>query len=132
MSLKALLFEWWAKIPDGFWLEALFVIVRIAVIIVLSRYILKFVYAYLDKYEQKALANRCENCTDAAIMKFYKHIHHMVKYTVVIGIVYRITLFFPFLAMISQGIWILLILYMTVSFVVVFIDGMTIMKEKRG
>ena len=40
MSLKALVFEWWAKIPDGFWVEALWVIIRIAVIIVLSRYIL--------------------------------------------------------------------------------------------
>ncbi len=71
MSLKALLFEWWAKIPDGFWLEALLVIIRIAVIITLSRYILKFVYAFLDKYQQKALENRCENCSEVTIVKFY-------------------------------------------------------------
>ena len=132
MSLKALVFEWWAKIPEGFWLEALFVIVRIAVIIVLSRYILKFVYAHLDKYEQKALTNRCENCSKSAIIRFYQHIHDMVKYTVTIGIVYRITLFFPFLEMISQAIWFLLIAYMTVSFVLVLIDGWIIIKEKRG
>jgi len=132
MSLKALVFEWWAKIPEGFWAEALLVIVRIAVIIVLSRYILKYVYAYLDKYEKKALESRCANCSEAAIIQFYKHIHHMVKYTVVIGIVYRITLFFPFLEMVSRVIWTVLVLYVVVSFGLFVRNGMRIIIEKRG
>ncbi len=132
MSLKALLFELWAKIPEGFWLEALFVIIRIAVIITLSRYVLKFVYAFLDKYQQKAIESRCESCSEVTIVKLYTRLHNMVKYTVLLGILYRITLFFSFLEVISRGLWILLTLYMGVSFVLVVVNGMTIMKEKRG
>jgi len=132
MSLKALLFEWWSKIPEGFWAEALFIILRIAVIIVLSRYILRFVYALLDTSEHKAIEKRCPNCREDTIVKFYKHIHHMVKYTVVIGIVYRITLFFPFLEMISRGIWIVLIFYVAGSFLIFFRNGIQIIQEKKG
>ena len=131
MSLKALVFEWWAKIPEGFWIELLLILVRIAVIIVLSRFILKFVYAYLDRYQQKALENRCSSCREETIIKFYKHIHYMVKYTVIIGIIYRITLFFPFLEMISRGIWVLLLMYVAVSFMLFIRNGMRILKEKR-
>lgn len=131
MSLKLLVFEWWGMIPDGFWLKALLVIVRIAVIIVLSRYILKFIYGLLDRYEQKALESRCSGCSDETIIKFYKHIHNMLKYTVLLGILYRITLFFPFLEMISQGLWILLILYAAVSFVLFVKNGIAVIKEKR-
>jgi len=132
MSLKALLFELWAKIPEGFWLEALFVIIRIAVIITLSRYILKFVYAFLDKYEQKAIENKCANCSEVTIVKLYRRLHNMVKYTVLLGILYRITLFFPFLEVISRGLWILLILYFVVSLGLLVVNGMTMIKEKRG
>ena len=56
----------------------------------------------------------------------------MVKYTVVIGIVYRITLFFPFLEVISRGIWVLLLLYITVSLMLFVRNGMRIVKEKKG
>lgn len=132
MSLKALLFEWWAKIPDGFWIAALLTIIRIAVIIVVSRYILKIIYVFLDRYQQKALEHKCEGCSEETIIKFYKHIHNMLKYTVLLGIVYRITLFFSFLEMISQAIWILLILYVAVSFVLFIKNAMTLIKEQRG
>lgn len=132
MSLKALVFEWWAKIPDGFWIEAMLIILRIAVIIALSRLILKYLYAYLDRCEQKALANRCKTCSEVAIATFYKQIHHMVKYTVVIGIVYRITLFFPFLEMISRVTWMVLILYIAVSFMLFVRNGIRIIIEKKG
>ena len=132
MSLKALLFELWAKIPEGFWQKALFVIIRIAVIITLSRYVLKFIYAFLDKYQQKALENRCVNCSETTIIKLYGRLHNMVKYTVLLGILYRITLFFPFLEVISRGLWILLILYFVVFLGLLLINGMTMIKEKRG
>jgi len=130
-SLKALVLEWWSKIPDGFWTEALFIIIRIAVIIALSRYILKIIYGLLDTYEQKALEKRCAGCSEETIIKFYKHIHNMLKYTVLLGILYRITLFFPFLEMISRALWILLILYVAVSFVLFVKKGMAVIKEKR-
>jgi len=132
MSLKELIVETWAKIPEGFWLEALFVIIRIAVIITLSRYVLKFVYAFLDKYQQKAIENRCVNCSEATIIKLYERLHKMVKYTVLLGILYRITLFFPFLEVISRGLWILLVLYMVVSLGLLLVSGMTMIKERRG
>jgi hypothetical protein len=132
MSLKALLFEIWAKIPEGFWLEAFFVIIRIAVIITLSRILLKFFYAYLDKYQQKTIENRCATCSEITIIKLYSRLHNMVKYTVLLGILYRITLFFPFLEVISRGLWILLILYMGVSFVLLVLNSVTMIKEKRG
>ena len=132
MSLKVLIFELWAKIPEGFWLEAFFVIIRIAFIIVLSRYVLKVVYAFLDKSKQKAINNRCDNCREITIVKHYRYLHNMVKYTVLLGILYRITLFFPFLDMISRGLWILLILYLIVSVALLAVNGLTMMKEKRG
>ena len=132
MSLKVLLFELWAKIPEGFWLEAFFVIIRIAVIIALSRYVLKLVYAFLDKNQQKAIEHRCDSCREITIVKLYTHLHNMVKYTVLLGILYRITLFFPFLEVISRGLWILLVLYFVVSLGVLAVNGMTMIKEKRG
>jgi len=132
MSLKALLFALWDKIPEGFWLEAFFVIIRIAVIITLTRYILKFVYAFLDKKQQKAIENRCESCREMTIVKLYTRLHNTVKYTVLLGILYRITLFFHFLDVVSRGLWMLMILYLTVSAGVLAVYGLTIMKEKRG
>ncbi|UPT77117.1 hypothetical protein MN086_08650 [Sulfurovum sp. XGS-02] len=132
ISLKAFLFELWAKIPEGFWLEAFFVIIRIAVIIALSRYVLKIVYAFLDKNQQKAIENRCESCREITIVKFYTRLHNMVKYTVLLGILYRITLFFTFLDVVSRGLWILLIVYFIVSVGLLAVNGLTMMKEKRG
>lgn len=132
MSLKTLFFELWAKIPEGFWLEALLVIIRIAVIITLSRYFLKFVYKFLDRYQLKAIKNRCENCSEKTIIRLYTDLHNMVKYTVLLGILYRITLFFPFLEMINAVLWILLVLYMLVSLGVLGVDLVSIIKEKRG
>jgi len=55
----------------------------------------------------------------------------MLKYTVLLGILYRITLFFPFLEMISRVLWILLILYVAGSFVLFVKNGMAVIKEKR-
>jgi hypothetical protein len=132
MSLKALLFELWGKIPEGFWLEAFFVIIRIAVIITLTRYLLKFVYAFLDKNQQKAIENRCESCREITIVKLYTRLHNTVKYTVLLGILYRITLFFHFLDVVSRGLWMIMILYFLVSVGLLSVYGLTMMKEKRG
>lgn len=132
MSLKVLFFELWAKIPEGFWLHALLVIIRIAVIITLSRYLLKFVYAFLDRYQQQAIENRCGHCSEKTIIKLFTRLHNMVKYTVLLGILYRITLFFPFLEMISTALWMLLILYILVSLGLLGSNLVSIIKEKRG
>lgn len=132
MSLKILFFELWHKIPEGFWIEALLVIIRIAVIITLSRYLLKFVYAFLDKYQQQDIENRCENCSEKTIVRFYTHLHNMVKYTVLLGILYRITLFFSFPETINAVLQILLVLYVLVSLGLLGINFMAMIKEKRG
>lgn len=132
MSLKALVFELWAKIPEGFWLDALLVILRIAVIITLSRYLLKHVYAFLDRHQQQAIDNRCEHCSEETIIKLYARLHDMVKYTVLLGILYRITLFFPFLEVISAALWTLLILYMLVSLGLLGGSFVSMIKERRG
>ncbi|HSR73759.1 MAG TPA: hypothetical protein VLL31_02865 [Sulfurovum sp.] len=131
MSLKALVFELWAKIPEGFWLNALFVILRIAVVITLSRYFLKFVYAFLDGHQQKAIEKRCEHCSEETILKFYARLHTMVKYTVLLGILYRITLFFSFMKVISTVLWALLILYLVVSLGLLGGNLVLMIKERR-
>lgn len=132
MSLKTLLWELWAKIPEGFWLNAVLVIVRIAVIIMLSRYLLKFVYAFLDRREQQTIEKRCAHCREETIVKLYARLHAMVKYTVLLGILYRITLFFPFLEMVSAALWILLMLYIVVSLGLLGGNWVLMIKEKRG
>lgn len=131
MSLKALVFELWAKIPEGFWLNALFVILRIAMIITLSRYLLKHVYAFFDRKQQQAIDNRCEHCSEETIRKLYARLHEMVKYTVLLGILYRITLFFPFLEVISAALWTLLILYILVSLGLLGGSFVSMIKERR-
>ncbi|NOR55468.1 MAG: hypothetical protein GQ531_04615, partial [Sulfurovum sp.] len=100
MSLKALILELWAKIPEGFWQEALFVIMRIVVIITLSRYVLKFVYAFLDKQEEKILLKKRYNSDNVEMV--YLRLHNSIKFTVVLGVVYRIIHFFPFLLGLSH------------------------------
>lgn len=131
LSLATLFFEYWAKIPQGFWLEALFVIVRIAVVITLSRYFLKWVYGLLDKQQQSALKNRCATCTELTISTFYRRLHTTVKYTVVLGILYRISLFFSFLEMFSATLWMAIVLYLCASIALLGVNLLAMLKEKK-
>lgn len=130
-SLATLFFEYWAKIPEGFWLEALFVIVRIAVVITLSRYFLKWVYGLLDRRQQSALENRCVTCTEQTISTFYRRLHTTVKYTVVLGILYRICSFFPFLEMLSAALWMAMLLYLCASIGLLGVNILAMLKEKK-
>ncbi|HQR73582.1 MAG TPA: hypothetical protein PLH07_03980 [Sulfurovum sp.] len=130
-SLATLFFEYWAKIPEGFWLEALFVIVRIAVVITLSRYFLKWVYGLLDRRQQSALENRCVTCTEQTISRFYRRLHTTVKYTVVLGILYRICSFFPFLEMLSAALWMAMLLYLCASIGLLGVNILAMLKEKK-
>jgi hypothetical protein len=131
MSLKALIFELLAKIPEGFWIEALLVLVRIMAIIVISRYLLKIAYRFLDRYQHTAIKNRCRNCEEETIVAFYAHVHNMLKYTVLLGIVYRIALFFPFLEIIHQALWTVLVLYVLSSLGVLMVRWVVMIKEKN-
>ncbi len=131
LSIATLFFEYWAKIPQGFWLEALFVIVRIAVVITLSRYFLKWVYGLLDKQQQRALENRCATCRELTISTFYMRLHTTVKYTVVLGILYRISLFFSFLEMLSATLWMAIVLYFCASIGLLGVNLSAMLKEKK-
>ncbi len=94
LSLKAFVLDSWKKIPDGFWTLLLFALFRIAVLIVVSRYLLRKIFAFLDRQKQKTINKKVYNKSN--IEKTYLYIHNTIKYTVVSGIIYRITHFFPF------------------------------------
>lgn len=98
-SLKALILGYWYQIPQGFWMRFLFTLLRIALLIVVMRFILKYIYRLLTLQEAKSVAKKRHN--EHYINDFYSKIHTTIKYSVVLGILYRIIHFFPFLAEIS-------------------------------
>ena len=112
-SLKAFIWGQWIKIPEGFWLSLLFTLLRIAVLIVVSRYILKLIYAFLDKRQAKTIKRKVYEKN--YVIAVYRRFHNTIKYTVVLGIVYRITHFFPFLEIISYVILVSLLLFFIIS-----------------
>lgn len=100
MSLKMLVIDLWQKIPEGFWLFILLTLVRIAVLIVVVRYVLKMIYRFLDKQQKRTIAKKRYNTQN--VEKVYLRIHNTIKYTFVLGVIYRIIHFFPFLAEVSH------------------------------
>ena len=99
MSLKQFVLDAWGKIPEGFWLYLLFTLVRIAVLIVVFRYLFKKIFAFLEKQKEKTIAKKVYN--SANVKKVYMRFENTIKYTFVLGVVYRITHFFPFLSEVS-------------------------------
>jgi len=113
MSLKQYVLEWWQKIPEGFWPSLLWTFIRIAVIIVLMRYVLKMIYHFLDKQETKSIQKKRYNTQNIKLV--YLRLHNSIKYTVVLGVIYRIIHFFPFLAEVSHVFLIALILFVCIA-----------------
>lgn len=109
MSLKALVFELWGKIAEGFWTSLFWTLIRIAVLIMVSRYILRKIYAFLERQQQKTIDKKVYNKTN--VKKVYLRLHNTIKFTVVLGIVYRITHFFPFLEEVSAVMLIFVLLF---------------------
>ena len=109
MSLKALVFELWGKIAEGFWTSLFWTLIRIAVLIIVSRYILRKIYAFLERQQQKTIDKKVYNKTN--VEKVYLRLHNTIKFTVVLGIVYRITHFFPFLEEVSAVMLVFVILF---------------------
>jgi len=123
MSLKGLVIELWHKIPEGFWLHILFVFVRIAILIVLMRYVLKAVFGFLDKQKEKVIAKKRYNSENITLV--YLRVHNTIKYTFVLGVVYRIIHFFPFLVEVSHIFLAALILFFIMALAITikeFID----------
>jgi hypothetical protein len=123
MSLKTFVLDAWGKIPEGFWTFLLWTLFRIAVLVVVSRYILKIIYTFLDKHEEKIIEKKMYK--NVNIKTVYKRLHNTIKYMVVLGIVYRITHFFPFLKLISDVLLIALILFFVMS---LFLLGLEVKK----
>lgn len=129
-SLKTFVFKSWGKIPEGFWLFILFTLLKIAVLIVVSRYILQIIYTFLDKRQQLTIDKKVYKKTD--VENVYKRMHNMIKYMVVLGIVYRITYFFPFLEIISSIILLGLILFVVVSLLLLAREVRTMLLTGRA
>lgn len=115
-SLKVFVLESWQKIPDGFWVTSFLVLVRIAVLIVLSRFVLKKISLFLTQQQQKTLTKNVYNAL--YVESLFSLIHFTIKYTVVLGIMYRVTHFFPFLEKVSETIGGMLVVFivLTLSF----------------
>lgn len=97
-SVKELVMSLYKEIPSGFFLTLLFVTVKIAILIVVSKYILKLVSKYVSS-------------------QTYRYI----KYIFISGIFYRVTLYVPFLELISNLLLLLVIgftVYLSVNLVI--------------
>jgi hypothetical protein len=130
MSLKALVLELWGKIAEGFWTSLLFTLIRIAVLIIVSRYILRKIYTFLEKQQQKTIDKKVYNKTN--VEKVYLRLHNTIKFTVVLGIVYRITHFFPFLEEVSAVMLGFVILFFVAATLITLREVWSMLKEKRG
>lgn len=113
LSLKALVIDLWLKIPEGFWLSLLWTLMRIAILIVVVRYVLKKIYALLEKQQEKTIAKKRYNTKNVELV--YLRIHNTIKYTFVLGVIYRIVHFFPFLGEVSIVFLLALILFFIVA-----------------
>ena len=109
MSLKIIVLNMWEKIPEGFWLSLLWTLVRIAILIVIVRYILKTIYHFLDIHQEKIIAKKRYNTQN--VESVYLRIHNTIKYTFVLGVIYRIIHFFPFLSEVSYVFLVALVLF---------------------
>ena len=99
-SLQEVVIETWGKIPEGFWFSLLWTLLRIALLIVLMKYLLKIIYRFLDKEQEKILLKKRYNSDNVKMV--YLRVHNAIKFTVVLGVVYRIIHFFPFLEEVSD------------------------------
>jgi hypothetical protein len=129
MSLKGLVIELWDKIPDGFWLHMLWILVRIAILIVLMRYVLKAVFRFLDKQQEKIIAKKRYNTK--SVTKVYLRVHNTIKYTFVLGVVYRIIHFFPFLAEVSHIFLAALILFFIVALAITIKELIVMIQTRK-
>ena len=116
VSLKGLVTSWWQKIPEEFWFSLLWTLTRIAILIILMRYLLKIIYRFLDKQQKKTLDKKRYNSDN--IIKAYLRIHNIIKYTVVLGVVYRIIHFFPFLEEMSKVFLAALVLFFSTALLI--------------
>jgi hypothetical protein len=129
-SLKATVIQWWKMIPEGFWSHLLWTLLRIAILIILMRYILKKIFIFIDGQKEKTLAKKCY--TDENVEMLYLRIHNTIKFTVVLGIVYRIIHFFPFLEDVSHVFLFALILFFVSASLITIRELVLMLKTKNN
>ncbi|MEA1880592.1 MAG: hypothetical protein U9N11_08110 [Campylobacterota bacterium] len=112
-SLKVFVVDLWQQIPEGFWTTFLWTLIRIAILIVLMKYLLKFIYTQIEKQKQKTLDKKCYNTEKVTL--YYLRLQNTIKFTVVLGVVYRIIHFFPFLKEVSEVFLFGLVLFFTTA-----------------
>ncbi len=127
-SLKAIVMHLWLEIPEGFWFSVLWSLLRIAILIVIMRYLLKRIYRLLDRHKAKVIAKKCYNNNNIEML--YLRIHNMIKFTVVLGVMYRIIHFFPFLAEVSSVFLVALLLFVF-SALIITIKELILMLNTR-
>ena len=128
-SLKALVVKYWAMIPDGFWISLLGILIRIAVLIVLMRIILKYIYRFLEWHQEKILEKKRYN--NKSVELVYMRLHNTIKFTVVLGVIYRIVHFFPFLEEVSYVFLFALILFFVSASLITIREWVTMLKTRK-
>jgi len=98
-SLEEMVIDLWHKIPQGFWLELLFKLIRVAIMIILMKIVFKFTYKLLKQKEKKLILKQCYK--EELVKLFFLRVKNTIKYTFVLGVMYRITHFFSFLEEVS-------------------------------
>jgi len=116
-SLKTLIIELWQSIPEGFWLSMLWTLFRIALLILLMRMLLKIIYKFLDKQEAKTINKNIYKKENITL--FYLRLRNSIKFSIVLGVMYRIVHFFPFLEEVSVVFLFALVFFVMLSFVIV-------------
>ena len=128
-SLKAFVLESWELIPEGFWVSLLWTLIRIAVLITVMRYLLKYIYKWLDGQQEKTLAKKRYNVYNVEMV--YLRLHNTIKFTVVLGVIYRIIHFFPFLEEVSYVFLFALILFFISASFITIRELLTMLKTRK-
>jgi hypothetical protein len=113
LSLKHFVIDAWHHIPKGFWSLALWTLARIALLIVVMKFVLKKLFDFLITIEEKTTVKKEYN--SQSIHQFYTTLITHIKLSVVFGVAYRIVHFFPFLDTISFSLGLLLCIYILLA-----------------
>jgi len=128
-SLKAFVLESWEMIPEGFWVSLLWTLIRIAVLITVMRYLLKYIYQWLEGKQEKTLAKKRYNIYNVEMV--YLRLHNTIKFTVVLGVIYRIVHFFPFLEEVSYVFLLALTLFFISASFITLRELVTMLKTRK-
>ena len=108
----------WHKIPQDFWLELVIKLFKIAVMIAIMKVIFKYVFKFLQKQEKRTLEKELYKEEDVKL--FYLRVKNTIKYSFVLGVMYRIIHFFSFLEEVSYVFFVALVVFFVVSLGVSF------------